>query len=569
MILTPSFSQLGIFLLEHAILLLIARLIRPVIWKHLGNLWVELLWALLLLRMLSSPLVSVPFGFLPLLRSLPSMILSSQASRALTQMPSLPIANGYSDPVIAINRSTVDYAFWLYLYLIVTLMLLLFTLFSYRHAIRRITRECQLINDPEILAVFDQARISLGLRKEIKVYLAPAEAPLLAGIIRQKILLPSYLIAEFPLHGKAVAFHELAHVRRGDNVKLLILILSRCVLWFDPAIHILGRFWRSDLEEGCDQTVISSQGEDFISPYLASLLEVARQAGRRNLSPLFSPINSMSKLKKRICRLYISSPSSSHKKIFGAVLIPFALFLICGSLSTDAHLVMAERLGKQEGMTGAYWYSKDQQLSISSMNAQSSQYPLASVVKVPLALALVELGTVDPDNSELKWNGSPQAYESWEQDQNLSTAMQFSVNWYFAQLSQKTEFRRIRNAVSQYYGLPLASDISSSEILLSRVASSPVEQVRFFKGLYYKQLKCSDESQELIRELISIGRFGEYDVYGKTGTAQESNGGISGWFCGFAENSEDVIVFAFHCSNQKGASVKRWVLDELTRGSFK
>ena len=60
----------------------------------------------------------------------------------------------------------------------------------------------------------------------------------------------------------------------------------------------------------------------------------------------------------------------------------------------------------------------------------------ASTYKIYSGLFALEEGILTPEANVLAWDGTPQPFEAWEQDQTLDTAMKASVNWYFEKLDR-------------------------------------------------------------------------------------------------------------------------------------
>ncbi len=67
-------------------------------------------------------------------------------------------------------------------------------------------------------------------------------APILVGILRPMILLPAVALAGWdPQQLEMVLLHELAHVRRYDNLVNLLQRIVESVLFFHPMVWIIIR----------------------------------------------------------------------------------------------------------------------------------------------------------------------------------------------------------------------------------------------------------------------------------------------------------------------------------------
>jgi len=123
------------------------------------------------------------------------------------------------------------------------------------------------------------ASAALGVRRQVQVALSPVvRAPLLAGVFRPVILLPESAPVE--LSGRQIELifaHELAHVRRLDNVVLLIQRLAEMLLFFHPAVWLCGWAMRRQAEAACDDVVLNTFGGS--AEYADSLTRVAELRG--------------------------------------------------------------------------------------------------------------------------------------------------------------------------------------------------------------------------------------------------------------------------------------------------
>ena len=114
--------------------------------------------------------------------------------------------------------------------------------------------------DGPIRAVLDEAARMLGVRRPVRIALSRAHhGPVLAGVLRPVILLPEDLprtLEPDPL--RLVLAHELAHVRRWDNLVLLLQRLAEIVFFFHPVVWLCGWAMRREAEAACDDAVIEA-----------------------------------------------------------------------------------------------------------------------------------------------------------------------------------------------------------------------------------------------------------------------------------------------------------------------
>jgi len=98
----------------------------------------------------------------------------------------------------------------------------------------------------------------------------------LVGIIRPLILLPAAAMGGWgPEQIEMVLLHELAHVRRWDNLVNLLRRLVESMLFFHPAVWIVSGWIRQEREHCCDRIVVAHTGRAYA--YAETLLALASE----------------------------------------------------------------------------------------------------------------------------------------------------------------------------------------------------------------------------------------------------------------------------------------------------
>ena len=119
---------------------------------------------------------------------------------------------------------------------------------------------------PDIL--YGYALVSLAILAIAPVVIA------CAGIVRPLILLPPAALAGWsPEQVEMALLHELAHVRRWDNLVNLIQRIVEAALFFQPAVWIVSGWVRREREHCCDRIVTGYIGRG--SEYARALLALA------------------------------------------------------------------------------------------------------------------------------------------------------------------------------------------------------------------------------------------------------------------------------------------------------
>ena len=110
-------------------------------------------------------------------------------------------------------------------------------------------------------------------------------APLTFGALRPTVLLPDDLPAGTERF-RLVLAHELAHVRRKDCLRKLLLTVCLCAYWWNPLVWAMAVLANRDMELACDEAVLCALGADCKKAYALTLLDLAQRTVRP--SPLCS-----------------------------------------------------------------------------------------------------------------------------------------------------------------------------------------------------------------------------------------------------------------------------------------
>jgi len=81
--------------------------------------------------------------------------------------------------------------------------------------------------------------------------------PALLGVLRPKIILPVDFETRYTrMERLLVLSHERTHLRRGDAAWNALVAAMRCLLWFNPLVHVAATRFREDQELSCDAAVV-------------------------------------------------------------------------------------------------------------------------------------------------------------------------------------------------------------------------------------------------------------------------------------------------------------------------
>jgi uncharacterized protein (TIGR03435 family) len=147
-------------------------------------------------------------------------------------------------------------------------------------------------------------RSALGASSPIRI---PASVPIHAcpglvepgvvGLFRPVLLFPEGLDARLaPRELEAVVEHELAHIRRRDNLTAALHMIVEALFWFHPLVWWIGARLLEERESACDEAVLSFRSEPRV--YAQAILSVSKSYLKSPL-PCISGVT-VANLKKRI-----------------------------------------------------------------------------------------------------------------------------------------------------------------------------------------------------------------------------------------------------------------------------
>lgn len=119
------------------------------------------------------------------------------------------------------------------------------------------------------------------------------------GIKRPCIVLPSDSREWSTERIEAVLRHELAHVKRNDNLTHLLAVAVSALFWFNPLVWIVMRRLNYEREAACDDQVL--RGGVFATTYARHLMDLSRRlTGPKSEKIIPAVMAHSSNLKKRI-----------------------------------------------------------------------------------------------------------------------------------------------------------------------------------------------------------------------------------------------------------------------------
>jgi bla regulator protein BlaR1 len=148
--------------------------------------------------------------------------------------------------------------------------------------------------------------------------------PALLGVLRPKVILPVDFESRYTrLERLLVLSHERTHLRRGDAIWNALFALMRCLLWFNPLVHLASTRFREDQELSCDAAVVEDHPGSHRTYATAMLKTQLADAAL----PVGCHWHSMQHLKERLQMLKKSGPSR-RRRTCGRVLVALASLVV-------------------------------------------------------------------------------------------------------------------------------------------------------------------------------------------------------------------------------------------------
>lgn len=256
-----------------SLLLLLLLPLMSEIRKRYSSRWFCWLWFLLALRLL------IPVN--PEIPVLPntSFSISEQTSRVVknitgTAVPAVSSVPSGAAPTVA-PASTAAFPTLAEICCIVWLsgivLFLLYHLFGYFHFLSIIRHFSSPVENEKVLALFEETKKELNIRKNIKFLICKNTAsPLTTGFFRPILVIPGYCYQKSEL--SFIMRHELLHYKRRDIWYKFFLTCANAVHWFNPLVYYMVAVSNRDVEMSCDLNVVKNSDAAFRKAYVETLL---------------------------------------------------------------------------------------------------------------------------------------------------------------------------------------------------------------------------------------------------------------------------------------------------------
>ncbi|MFA9457719.1 BlaR1 family beta-lactam sensor/signal transducer [Halalkalibacter sp. AB-rgal2] len=453
---------------------------------------------------------------------------------------------------------------------------LLFTFIMIRGwlTLRRIRNDSSAFSNQEVLVLFEECKKRLQMNKSIKIVISKrVQSPMIFGLFQTYIVLPSQHENWLSLKDYEYIFlHELNHYKNKDLLTNYVILFYQTIYWFNPLVWVAFREMRLDREIACDTSVLQLLDDHSFSEYGHTIINFLDLSKRSSKLHLVTQLNgSKLQIKKRIEQIsaYNHSEKKSIKKsvfiyVLASIILTIQLPFISvfatendryyfnndGAVYEDLH----QFFKGYEGSFVLYDHNAEQ-YRIYNEEKSTLRVSPDSTYKIYSALFALETNVISPEESTLLWDGMEQPYEAWNMDQDVSSALQKSVNWYFQELDRRTGFETIQSNLEEiHYG---NSDVSGGMGEFwhgSSLKISPVEQVELLQAFYNNQLGYKEMHIKAVKEALFLEKNEEARLSGKTGTGAVNGKNINGWFIGYVETKNNTYFFATNIQDEDDTS---------------
>ncbi|MFD2655585.1 BlaR1 family beta-lactam sensor/signal transducer [Gracilibacillus thailandensis] len=585
-----SVLHLAVSMFLSSFVVIVIMLIRKIFKNQLSSKWQYNLWFILLIA-LTMPLL--PTDLLDVGTKLTwngnqSSILSS-SNTSTANLVTDSGGNWMKDLSISVNRFDLTLLNQLFTIIWMTGMLVMIVLtIQAWMKLQRIKKSTSIIENPEIQRLFEQCQQRLHISQKLVLVNSPLiKSPITFGIFKTYIILPHDAEAWLSKEDfKNILLHELNHYKNKDIITNYLVVLFQILYWYNPLIWIGFREMRIDREIACDSAVLKMLGQDHYATYGNTIIKFADKSFLQGKFAIASQLTSPKKqLKRRIEGIATFTTESKLLKLKSIVIF----ILLAGIVVCQVPVVSAMPYGEDRinfdnkqtvyedlstffsGYDGSFVLYDLQKAQYLIYNKDKSVLRVSpnSTYKVYSALFALESGVITPQHTSMEWDEKTYPHEAWNQNQNLFTAMENSVTWYYQKLDQKIGKERIKaNFEKIHYGNQNVSGGIEDYWLESSLKISPIEQVQTLKDFYTNQFGFNEKNVELIKDAIKLEMKDNVTLYGKTGTGTVNDKNVNGWFIGYVETKSNTYFFAtniendHHAQGSIAADITKSILEE-------
>ncbi|WP_145382602.1 beta-lactam sensor/signal transducer BlaR1 [Staphylococcus epidermidis] len=378
---------------------------------------------------------------------------------------------------------------------------------------------------------------------------------------------------------KYIILHEYAHAKNRDTLHLIIFHIFSIAMSYNPLIQIVKRKMIHDNEVEADRFVLNNINKNEFKSYAEAIMDSVLKTSFFNKNILSHSFNGKkSLLKRRLINIKEGNLKKQSKLILIFICI-FTFFImiiqsqfLMGQSLTDYNykkplqsdyqiLDESKNFGSNSGTFVMYSMKKDKYYIYNEKESRK-RYSPDSTYKIYLALFGLDRHIISDKNSRMSWNHNHYPFDSWNKDQDLNTAIQNSVNWYFERISNQLSKNYTSDQLKQLnYG---NKNLGSYKAywLEDSLKISNLEQVIVLKNMMEQNNHFSKNEKKQLSSSLLIRKNENYELYGKTGTGIVNGKYNNGWFVGYVITNHDKYYFSTHLSDEKASGENAKFINE-------
>ncbi|HDI0380311.1 TPA: beta-lactam sensor/signal transducer BlaR1 [Staphylococcus aureus] len=378
---------------------------------------------------------------------------------------------------------------------------------------------------------------------------------------------------------KYIILHEYAHAKNRDTLHLIIFHIFSIAMSYNPLIQIVKRKMIHDNEVEADRFVLNNINKYEFKSYAEAIMDSVLKTSFFNKNILSHSFNGKkSLLKRRLINIKEANLKKQSKLILIFICI-FTFFImiiqsqfLMGQSLTDYNykkplqsdyqiLDESKNFGSNSGSFVMYSMKKDKYYIYNEKESRK-RYSPDSTYKIYLALFGLDRHIISDKNSRMSWNLNHYPFDSWNKDQDLNTAIQNSVNWYFERISNQLSKNYTSDQLKQLnYG---NKNLGSYKAywLEDSLKISNLEQVIVLKNMMEQNNHFSKNEKKQLSSSLLIRKNENYELYGKTGTGIVNGKYNNGWFVGYVITNHDKYYFSTHLSDEKASGENAKLINE-------
>ena len=378
---------------------------------------------------------------------------------------------------------------------------------------------------------------------------------------------------------KYIILHEYAHAKNRDTLHLIIFHIFSIAMSYNPLIQIVKRKIIHDNEVEADRFVLNNINKNEFKSYAEAIMDSVLKTSFFNKNILSHSFNGKkSLLKRRLINIKEGNLKKQSKLILIFICI-FTFFImiiqsqfLMGQSLTDYNykkplqsdyqiLDESKNFGSNSGSFVMYSMKKDKYYIYNEKESRK-RYSPDSTYKIYLALFGLDRHIISDKNSRMSWNHNHYPFDSWNKDQDLNTAIQNSVNWYFERISNQLSKNYTSDQLKQLnYG---NKNLGSYKAywLEDSLKISNLEQVIVLKNMMEQNNHFSKNEKKQLSSSLLIRKNENYELYGKTGTGIVNGKYNNGWFVGYVITNHDKYYFSTHLSDEKASGENAKFINE-------